>query len=46
MDYVVVIKSTIFECSTNLDDLTFVIYALIESVNESLLSNFKMSIMM
>jgi hypothetical protein len=37
-------KSTIFECSTNLDDLAFVIYALIEYVNESLISNFKMSI--
>jgi hypothetical protein len=37
--------STIFESSTNLDDLTFVIYVLIEYVNESLISNFKMSIM-
>ncbi len=39
-------KLTIFELSTNLDDLAFVIYALIEYVNESLTSNFKMSIMM
>jgi len=39
-------KSTIFECSTNLDDLAFVIYVLIEYVNESLISNFKMSITM
>jgi hypothetical protein len=46
MDYVVVTKSTIFECSTNLDDLTFVIYALIEYVNESLISNLKVSRMM
>ncbi len=41
MDYVIVTKSTIFECSTNLDELAFVIYALIEYVNEPLISNFK-----
>ncbi len=46
MDYVTVTKSTIFECSTNLNDLEFVIYVLIEYVNESLISNFKMNILM
>jgi hypothetical protein len=39
-------KLIIFELWTNLNDLAFVIYALIEYVNESLISNFKMSIIM